>query len=155
MSFDETLDAYLEAHATPLEPLLQENYEATYASLSSPGMIAGPVLGQLLRTLVAIAAPRLVVEIGTFSGYSALAMAGGLPPDGRIITCELSPSARTSRARTSTARLTRSASRSASGRRSSPSRASTARTTSSSSTPTRPAIRPTTTPSCRSCRRAA
>jgi caffeoyl-CoA O-methyltransferase len=91
MSFDETLDAYLEAHATPLEPLLQENYEATYASLSSPGMIAGPVLGQLLRTLVAIAAPRLVVEIGTFSGYSALAMAGGLPPDGRIITCELSP----------------------------------------------------------------
>jgi caffeoyl-CoA O-methyltransferase len=49
------------------------------------------VLGQLLRTLVAIAAPRLVVEIGTFSGYSALAMAGGLPPEGRIVTCELSP----------------------------------------------------------------
>jgi caffeoyl-CoA O-methyltransferase len=36
-------------------------------------------------------APRLVLEIGTFSGYSALAMAGGLPPDGRIVTCELSP----------------------------------------------------------------
>jgi caffeoyl-CoA O-methyltransferase len=54
-------------------------------------MIAGPVLGRLLRFLVAMAAPRLVLEIGTFSGYSAMAMAGGLPPEGRIVTCELSP----------------------------------------------------------------
>jgi caffeoyl-CoA O-methyltransferase len=87
----DALDAYLDAHATPLEPLLQENYDATFASLSSPQMIAGPVLGRLLRFLVAMVAPRLVLEIGTFSGYSALAMAGGLPPEGRILTCELSP----------------------------------------------------------------
>jgi caffeoyl-CoA O-methyltransferase len=87
----DTLDAYVDAHATPLEPLLQELHEATYASLSAPQMIAGPVLGRLLRFLVAMVAPRLVLEIGTFSGYSALAMAGGLPPDGRIVTCELSP----------------------------------------------------------------
>jgi len=89
--FTETLDAYVDAHATPLEPLLRENYEATHASLSTPQMIAGPVLGRLLRFLVAMLAPRLVLEIGTFSGYSALAMAGGLPPEGRIVTCELSP----------------------------------------------------------------
>ena len=76
--FSEALDAYLDARATPLEPLLQENYEETYASLSSPQMIAGPVVGRLLRFLVAMTAPRLVVEIGTFTGYSALAMAGGL-----------------------------------------------------------------------------
>jgi caffeoyl-CoA O-methyltransferase len=85
------LDAYLDAHTTPLEPLLEELHEATYASMSSPQMIAGPVLGRLLRFLVALVAPRLVVEIGTFSGYSALAMAGGLPAGGRIVTCELSP----------------------------------------------------------------
>jgi caffeoyl-CoA O-methyltransferase len=85
------LDDYLDAHATPLEPLLQENYHATFASLSSPQMIAGPVLGRLLRFLVATVAPQLVLEIGTFSGYSALAMAGGLPPGGRIVTCEISP----------------------------------------------------------------
>jgi caffeoyl-CoA O-methyltransferase len=88
---DARLDDYLDEIATPLEPLLQENYEATYASLTSPGMIAGPVLGRLLRFLVAMLAPTRVLEIGTFSGYSALAMAGGLPPDGRIVTCELSP----------------------------------------------------------------
>jgi caffeoyl-CoA O-methyltransferase len=89
--FSEALDAYVDAHATPLEALLQENHEATYASLSSPQMIAGPVLGRLLRLLVSMAAPRLVLEIGTFTGYSALSMAGGLPPEGRIVTCELSP----------------------------------------------------------------
>jgi predicted O-methyltransferase YrrM len=54
-------------------------------------MIAGPVLGRLLRFLVAMVEPRLVVEIGTFTGYSALAMAGGLPEGGRIVTCEVSP----------------------------------------------------------------
>ena len=89
--FSEALDAYVDAHATPLEALLQENHEATYASLSSPQMIAGPVLGRLLRFLVSMAAPRLVLEIGTFTGYSALSMVGGLPPEGRIVTCELSP----------------------------------------------------------------
>jgi caffeoyl-CoA O-methyltransferase len=88
--FTETLDAYVDAHTTPLEPLLQELHEATYASADTPEMIAGPVLGRLLRFLTAMVAPRLVVEIGTFTGYSALAMAGGLPAGGRIVTCELS-----------------------------------------------------------------
>jgi caffeoyl-CoA O-methyltransferase len=88
---DAALEDYLDRIATPLEPLLQENYEATHASLSSPQMIAGPVLGRLLRFLVAMLAPERVLEIGTFSGYSAMAMAGGLPASGRIVTCELSP----------------------------------------------------------------
>jgi caffeoyl-CoA O-methyltransferase len=87
----DAIEAYADAHATPLEPLLEELHETTYASMSSPQMIAGPVLGRLLRFLVAMVEPRLVVEIGTFTGYSALAMAGGLPEGGRIVTCELSP----------------------------------------------------------------
>jgi caffeoyl-CoA O-methyltransferase len=85
------IDAYVDAHTTSLEPLLVELHEATYGEMTSPQMIAGPVLGQLLRFLVRMVAPRLVVEIGTFTGYSALAMAGGLPEGGRIVTCELSP----------------------------------------------------------------
>jgi predicted O-methyltransferase YrrM len=87
----DAIEAYADAHATPLEPLLEELHETTYASMSSPQMIAGPVLGRLLRFLVAMVEPRLVVEIGTFTGYSALAMAGGLPEGGRIVTCEVSP----------------------------------------------------------------
>jgi caffeoyl-CoA O-methyltransferase len=86
-----TIDAYVDAHTTPLEPLLQELHEATYAEMSSPQMIAGPTAGQLLRFLVWLVAPQLVVEIGTFTGYSALAMAGGLPEGGRLVTCEVSP----------------------------------------------------------------
>ena len=86
----DAIDSYVDAHTTPLEPLLVELHEATYGDMSSPQMIAGPVLGQLLRFLVRMVAPQLVVEIGTFTGYSALAMAGGLPDGGRIVTCELS-----------------------------------------------------------------
>jgi caffeoyl-CoA O-methyltransferase len=87
----DAIDAYVDEHTTPLEPLLVELHAATYGEMSSPQMIAGPVLGQLLRFLVRMVAPQLVVEIGTFTGYSALSMAGGLPDGGRIVTCELSP----------------------------------------------------------------
>jgi caffeoyl-CoA O-methyltransferase len=89
--FSPSLDEYVDAHATPLEPLLVELHEATYGEMSSPQMIAGPVLGRLLRFLVSMVAPQLVLEIGTFTGYSALAMAGGLSEGGRIVTCEISP----------------------------------------------------------------
>jgi caffeoyl-CoA O-methyltransferase len=84
------LDAYLEANTTPLEPLLEELDAATHASLSAPEMLSGPVVGRFLRLLVGLVAPQLVVEIGTFSGYSTLAMAPALPDGGRIVTCEVS-----------------------------------------------------------------
>jgi caffeoyl-CoA O-methyltransferase len=54
-------------------------------------MLSGPVVGRLLETLVFLQQPGLILEIGTFSGYSALSMARALPPGGRIITCEADP----------------------------------------------------------------
>src|SRR3712207_7212806 len=54
-------------------------------------MLTGPVEGRLLEFLVWMTHPKLVLEIGTYSGYSALSMARALPPDGRIITCEVDP----------------------------------------------------------------
>ena len=83
------LDAYVAAHTTPVEPLLDELEAATKASLTSPGMLAGPVVGAMLRFLVGTLRARTVLEIGTYSGYSALAMAAALPDGGRLITCEL------------------------------------------------------------------
>ena len=53
-------------------------------------MLTGTVEGRLLEALVWAAQPQLVLELGTYSGYSALAMAAALPPGGRIVTCELS-----------------------------------------------------------------
>lgn len=87
----EPVERYTEAHTTPPPPLLQELAEETRASLRSPAMLAGTVQGRFLESLVHAAAPRRVLEIGTYSGYSALSMASALPEDGRIDTCEVDP----------------------------------------------------------------
>ena len=85
------LESYAEAHTTPPPPYLAAVAERTRASLPAPGMMVGAIEGRFLETLVASCRARAVLEIGTFSGYSALAMAAGLAPGGRITTCELSP----------------------------------------------------------------
>lgn len=75
---------------TPPDHYLAELAADTEAEFG-PRMLSGPVVGRLLETLVFLAQPRLVLEIGTYTGYSALAMARALPPDGRIITLEADP----------------------------------------------------------------
>jgi predicted O-methyltransferase YrrM len=87
----EEIDSYAEAHTTPQPELLARLAEETRATLDCPQMLTGPVEGRFLQTLVyAIGASR-VLEIGTYSGYSAISMAAALPPGGRIDTCELEP----------------------------------------------------------------
>jgi len=85
------VEAYAAAHTTPPAPFLQSLAEETRASLESPQMLTGEVEGRFLEFLVFLAQPRLVLEIGTYSGYSALSMAQALPDGGRIVTCELDP----------------------------------------------------------------
>jgi len=87
---DAALDAYAERHTTAPDPGLAALVKETRATLDSPGMLTGAVEGRLLETLVFALQPRLVLDIGTFSGYSALSMAAALAPDGRVITCEAS-----------------------------------------------------------------
>lgn len=87
---DERLAAYVEAHTTPPEPHLAALAEETRATLNAPQMLTGTVEGRFLEALVWTARPQLVLELGTYSGYSALAMAAALPPGGRIVTCEVS-----------------------------------------------------------------
>jgi caffeoyl-CoA O-methyltransferase len=87
VSFDE----YAVEQTTPEEPYLRRLREETFADLDSPQMLSGPVVGRLLEFLVWALQPQLVLEIGTYSGYSALSMARALPPGGRIITCEADP----------------------------------------------------------------
>jgi predicted O-methyltransferase YrrM len=87
---DEQLAAYIEAHTTPPEPHLAALAEETRATLNAPQMLTGTVEGRFLEALVWTARPQLVLELGTYSGYSALAMAAALPPGGRIVTCEVS-----------------------------------------------------------------
>lgn len=61
----------------------------TYARMKSPHMQVGRVEGTFLRILVKLARARRVLELGTFTGYSALMMAAGLPDDGELITCDI------------------------------------------------------------------
>jgi caffeoyl-CoA O-methyltransferase len=85
------IEAYTEAHTTAPPPHLATVAERTRASLAAPGMMVGTVEGRFLEMLVFALGARLVLEIGTYSGFSALSMAAGLPPGGRIVSCELNP----------------------------------------------------------------
>ncbi|HWC11893.1 MAG TPA: class I SAM-dependent methyltransferase [Acidimicrobiales bacterium] len=88
---DESLEGYAAEHSTPEPELLAAVAAETRAILSDPQMMVGPLEGRFLEMLVHLSGARRVLEIGTFSGYSALSMAAALPPDGRIVTCELDP----------------------------------------------------------------
>jgi caffeoyl-CoA O-methyltransferase len=85
----EPIEKYAEQHTTPPDPLLAELAGETRETLESPQMLTGTVEGRFLELLVYTSGARRVLELGTYSGYSALSMAAGLPPDGRIDTCEI------------------------------------------------------------------
>lgn len=88
---DPRIEAYAERLSSAHDPLLAELSEQTAHELGGAGMLTGPVAGRFLELLVWIAQPRRVLEIGTFSGHSALAMAAGLPEGGHVDACELDP----------------------------------------------------------------
>ncbi len=83
-------ELYAAAHTTPPSAELARLAEETHESLDCPQMLSGPVEGRLLELLVHAVQAQLVLELGTFSGFSALSMAAGLASGGRIVTCEIS-----------------------------------------------------------------
>jgi len=87
----EALTAYIHEHTTPEADLFRQLRDETYAKLESPQMQVGRVEGRFLEMMVKLSRARRVLEVGTFSGYSAMAMAAGLPDDGRLITCDVDP----------------------------------------------------------------
>lgn len=88
---DPAIERYVEEHTTKPDAALAALARETQEKLSSPQMLTGTVEGQFLQALVWATQARLVLELGTYSGYSALAMAAALPPGGRIVTCEVAP----------------------------------------------------------------
>ena len=88
---DPALEAYATERTTPPPLFLEELADELRATLDSPGMMVGRLEGRFLEMLTFALDARSVLEIGTFGGYSALSMAAGLAPGGRITTCEISP----------------------------------------------------------------
>ncbi len=85
------IEEYAEKLTSPHEPLLAELSAETAEQLGQTQMLTGPVAGRLLEVLVWFGRPQRVLEIGTFSGHSALAMAAALPEGGRLDACEVDP----------------------------------------------------------------
>ena len=85
----EEIERYAEEHTTQPSELQRRLAEETRAELRSPQMLTGTVEGRLLEFLVFALRPQRVLELGTYSGYSAVSMAGVLPPGGHIETCEV------------------------------------------------------------------
>ena len=87
---DEAVLTYIEAHSSPPDAVQRDLIAATEALGDAARMQIGAVQGSFMTMLVRLLRPSLAVEVGTFTGYSALAVAKGLPPDGRLLCCDVS-----------------------------------------------------------------
>ncbi len=81
-------ERYTAAWSAPEDPLLEELTRVTHQRATHPQMLSGHIQGKLLEALVRMLRPQNILEIGTFTGYSALSMAAGLAPEGHIDTIE-------------------------------------------------------------------
>lgn len=89
----EPIENYARSRSHPPSSLFEELARVTRHKTSMPQMQVGPLEGAFLRMLVRLTRARRVLEIGTFTGYSALAMAEALPEDGELVTLDMDPEA--------------------------------------------------------------
>ncbi|MDE6446175.1 MAG: class I SAM-dependent methyltransferase [Alistipes sp.] len=85
----EALERYIAEHTEPEAELLRQLDRETHQRMIAPRMLSGHVQGRLLEMLVRMLRPQRVLEIGTFTGYSALSMAAGLEEGARLDTVEV------------------------------------------------------------------
>jgi len=90
---DAAVEQFARDHTEPESELHVCLREETYRVMDRPQMQVDVIEGRLLKMLVRLTRAHTILEIGTFTGYSALMMAEGLPDDGRLITCEVDPKA--------------------------------------------------------------
>jgi predicted O-methyltransferase YrrM len=81
-------ESYIVAHSSAEDPLLNELYRFTYLNVVNPNMVSGHLQGIFLEFITHMMKPKCVLEIGTFTGYSAICIAGALPEGGILHTIE-------------------------------------------------------------------
>ena len=89
MSEGTSIEEYILGHIDPEGDYLHRLWRATNIHLLAGRMASGHLQGRLLKMFVEMIRPRRVLEVGTFSGYSAICMAEGLPPGGMVYTFEI------------------------------------------------------------------
>jgi caffeoyl-CoA O-methyltransferase len=90
---DAAVEQFAHDHSEPETDLYARLREETYRVMDRPQMQVGLLEGRFLKMLARLNGARNILEIGMFTGYSALMMAEALPDNGRLITCEIDPKA--------------------------------------------------------------
>jgi caffeoyl-CoA O-methyltransferase len=83
------LEQYLSEHTTQEDPVLEDLYRQTHIRFVNPNMSTGHLQGKFLELISKMIKPENILEIGTFTGYSAICLAKGLKPGGKLITIEI------------------------------------------------------------------
>ena len=83
------LEQYLLDHTTPEDPVLEDLFRQTHIRFVNPNMATGHLQGKFLELISLMIRPGYILEIGTFTGYSAICLAKGLKPGGKLITIEI------------------------------------------------------------------
>ncbi|MBX3303836.1 MAG: class I SAM-dependent methyltransferase [Nitrospira sp.] len=83
------IEAYAEAHSMRESAICRALRDETQRTMEYPQMLVGPLEGAFLKMMTQLVDAKRVLEIGMFTGYSALCFAEALPPDGTVITCEI------------------------------------------------------------------
>lgn len=88
---DESIQSYCNLHSAPEPEYLQKLSRYTHAKVLQPRMLSGHFQGRLLAMLSKLIRPNQILEIGTYTGYSALCLAEGLAPNGKLVTIDVNP----------------------------------------------------------------
>ncbi len=83
------IEAYAQAHSMPESSVCRALREETQRTMEYPQMVVGPLEGAFLKMMTQLVGAKRVLEIGMFTGYSALCFAEALPADGTVVTCEI------------------------------------------------------------------
>ena len=83
-----TLEEYISEHSSPENEVLQAITRDTYVHVLNPHMLSGHVQGRVLSMISYMIRPKRILELGTFTGYSALCLAEGLAEGGKLVTIE-------------------------------------------------------------------
>lgn len=83
-----TLESYISEHSSPENEVLEAITRDTYVHVLNPHMLSGHVQGRVLSMISHMLRPKRILELGTFTGYSALCLAEGLAEDGKLVTIE-------------------------------------------------------------------
>ncbi len=87
--FNDSVNDYISSHSSSPSELLNELERQTYLKILRPQMVSGSIQGKILEMISCMIQPLKILEIGTFTGYSALCLAKGLKPNGKLITIDL------------------------------------------------------------------